>query len=96
MGEPISTALIVGTLLGAGTGAAVSKIKQPNIPDTPQGPQLTSTDTADAMAARRSERQKKQAAAAFGRSDTILTGPEGLGASGVDASGMAGKTLLGM
>lgn len=104
MSDPITTTLIVGTLLGAGTGVAASKMSQPKIPQNPSAPDITPTDTAEAMASRRAERQGKKAAAAFGRSDTILTGPEGLGntvagmaGGGNTGAGMAGvgKTLLG-
>lgn len=90
----LTSALIIGTLLGAGTGVVASKLSQPKMPENPSAPDITSTDTAEAMASRRADRQGKKAAAAFGRSDTILTGPDGLGNTGAGMAG-GGKTLLG-
>ena len=100
----LTSALVIGTLLGAGAGVAASmskpKFSGPNF----EGMQSALKDIDETMASRRAERQGKKAAAAFGRSDTILTGPEGLGNTGAGmagggntGAGMAGvgKTLLG-
>lgn len=68
-------------------------LKGPKLPDAPVAP--TVNDTANAETAdNAAQRAKRKALGASGRSDTILTGPQGLG--GVPADGGQVKTLLGM
>lgn len=72
-------------------------------PSMPPMPTYTPPEQANEQAKRAQVDRRKQAAAAMGRGDTILTGPPG--SSGSSSSGLGGaggatasgaKTLLGM
>lgn len=94
-------AIIAGAVVGAGASAIVAKQNKPNIPSAPDKPDTLSADKMDRMAADREERARKKAIGAYGRSDTILTGPNGvsdenmLGTQQQTAERAIGKTLLG-
>lgn len=86
-----TVALAMPYLLGAVGGVAASKMMSsgsPNLvveqPPAPAGATLPEGA---------GEQMKKKAAGAMGRSDTIATGPQGLGQIG--AENTAPKTLLG-
>jgi hypothetical protein len=63
--------------------------KKPPTPKRVKPPDEITPEEAAKAAQLAADRKKKQAIAAYGASDTILTGPKGLGASG------GGKKLLG-
>lgn len=73
----------------AGTAVAMSQKPKMNIPKQ-TAPDTMSNQEIDQASRVARDRQKQQALAASGRSDTILTGPQG-----VAASQTQGKTLLG-
>jgi hypothetical protein len=95
----IEAAIITAGLLAGGLGAAgavLAKQSQPKIPDQPKAPDIAAPEDSAAMADRKAVRQSKKALAAYGRSDTILTGPQGVGAGQQSAPmGGGGSTLLG-
>lgn len=75
----------------AGTAASIYGLaNQPKAPGSPKAPKLL-TDSAKASFAAQN-RTKQQAAGAFGRSDTIRTGPLGLMGQGPGTQ----KKLLGL
>jgi hypothetical protein len=82
----IETAIIAGALIGggmsAGTAAMNKATKMPTMPNAKSG---------EPEAAMSRDRTRKKAMGAYGRSDTILTGPLG------DVGQVSGqrKTLLG-
>jgi hypothetical protein len=94
----IEVAIVTAGLL-AGAGAVLAKQSQPKIPDQPKAPDIAAPEDSAAMADRKAVRQSKKALAAYGRSDTILTGPQGLGEQGAGQQsapmGGGGSTLLG-
>lgn len=80
---------------GAGLGLLSSASRGPttyqdSTPPPPPPPSPESTETTEAISAAK-KRRRQQAIAAYGRSDTILTGPGGLD----DTPPTARKTLLG-
>ncbi len=84
--------IAIGSLLAGAASQALfaPKVDQPNAP--PASPTQKPVETAKA-ATGAADQQKKRAAAAVGRSDTILTGPQGLGSLGSDQQQV--KSLLG-
>lgn len=64
----------------------------PKLPDLPGSPTKT-TEEADVVKKQAQTKARKTALAATGRSDTILTGPQGL--AGAPEPNTAAKTLLG-
>jgi hypothetical protein len=91
-----STALLIGSVVGAAGSMAAAAMNKPKIPGAPKGPDTLSADKMDTMAQDRQDRARKQALASYGRSDTLLTGSSGLGDMGGGNGGQsAGKTLLG-
>jgi hypothetical protein len=98
----IETAIIAAAVIGAGTSAVLANQNKPSIPKDVAKPDTKEPDT---MASDRQDRARKQAIAATGRTDTLLTGPQGLGdmSGGMGATGNTGtpgtqpigKTLLG-
>jgi len=71
--------MVIGAVAGAGTAVAVNKMNKPKIPDTPEAPKTLPNGEIDAQAKARSMRAEKQSMGAFGRTDTLLTGPGGIG-----------------
>lgn len=70
---------------------------KPNIPNKPDDPGLQKQNDMATNAQSRQDRARKQALAATGRTDTILTGSQGLGGNGQQQQNFQqmGKTLLG-
>jgi len=82
------TAAIVGGL-GAAYAYKESK-KTPNVPQVIAPGIMDPTEAGDLAG----QRQRRRVSGASGRSDTILTGPQGLGT--IDPAQAPVKTLLGM
>lgn len=83
-----AVAALVSAVVGSAANAMLTK--EPKAPKATQPPEVKDT-TADANAA--ANQQRRRAAAAQAQSSTILTGPQGLGATpGVNREQ---KTLLG-
>jgi hypothetical protein len=94
-----TTALIAGAVIGAGAGALAAKANKPNIPN-PGTPDMKSQSEIDTSAKDRQDRARKNALAAYGRTDTLLTGSQGLGGTGTQPGAQQnfqnmGKSLLG-
>ncbi len=90
-------ALAAGSVAG-GTAAIISANQnKPNIPKSPNDAGLEKQDDIATSAQSRQDRARKQALAASGRSDTILTSSQGLGGNGQQQQNFQnmGKTLLG-
>ncbi|MCM5682507.1 hypothetical protein M8A51_23505 [Schlegelella sp. S2-27] len=86
MGFSAAALLVAGV---AGTAVAMSQKPKMNIPKQ-TAPDTMSNQEIDQASKVARDRQKQQAMAASGRSDTLLTGPQG-----VAATPTTGKTLLG-
>lgn len=92
-----TAAIMVGSALGGIASSAMSKKNAPDIPKAPEKPNVMSEGQMDTNAKSRQDNARRQALAASGRSDTILTGGQGLGGSTPDQQNFQnmGKTLLG-
>lgn len=92
-----TAAIVVGSALGGVAASAMSKSNAPDIPNKPNDPGLQNQNDIATNAQSRQDRARKQALAASGRSDTILTGGQGLGGSTPQQQNFQnmGKTLLG-
>lgn len=100
-----STAIVAGAVIAGGATvyasnqASKSADKQLQQAEQARRDMLKSQikpEQADSMAQAKQDRQRKQALAAYGRSDTLLTGSQGLGDGTIPASEAPGKaTLLG-
>jgi hypothetical protein len=92
-----TAAIIVGSALGGIASSAMSKKNAPDIPSEPEKPKTMSESQMETNAKSRQDSARRQALAASGRSDTILTGGQGLGGSTLDQQKFQnmGKTLLG-
>jgi hypothetical protein len=93
-------AIAAGTVAGAGTAAVMANQNKPNIPKDAGNADLKGNQDMATNAKDRQDRARQQALAAYGRSDTILTGPNGLGGNGQGTTQpnnfqQMGKTLLG-
>lgn len=90
-------ALAAGTVAGGSAAVIAANQNKPNIPKSPSDPGLQKQDDIETNAQSRQDRARKQALAASGRSDTILTGSQGLGGNGQQQQNFQnmGKTLLG-
>ena len=88
----VSAAIAVASLVG---GAVAQKSLAPDIPqmNAPPAPPAQKPAAVTKSATGAAEQQKKRAAGAIGRSDTILTGPQGLGELGGENQQV--KSLLG-
>lgn len=106
MSDPISF-VIGGAILGAVLGSRKQEEQQAPPPPEPvpiaEAPAIAAAPTAAKAAEEANKagleaqrRQREAAAAAVGRSDTLLTGPMGLGNSAAQAGVGSVKTLLGM
>lgn len=84
----MTTAVIVATVL-----ATKALTKQPKMPEADPPPTPDDAGNADAASAA-GQRARRRAIGASGRSDTILTGAQGLG--GVQPETGQAKTLLGL
>lgn len=90
MGAMVAVAMpyIMGGVASAVVSSAMSKGNSPNLvveqPPAPAGANLPEGAA---------DQQRKKASAAMGRSDTIATGPQGLGQ--ISGENTAPKTLLG-
>lgn len=90
----VATAIVASAVIGAGTSMYVANKNKPNIPNKPDDPGLKDDMATNAQS--RQDRARKQALAATGRTDTILTGSQGLGGNGQQQNFQnMGKTLLG-
>lgn len=90
-------ALAAGTVAGGGAAMIAANQNKPNIPKNPADPGLQNQNDIATNAQSRQDRARKQALAATGRTDTILTGSQGLGGNGQQQQNFQqmGKTLLG-
>jgi hypothetical protein len=85
----VSAAVGIGALVA---GTAVSAITAPKPPKPPAAPEAEAV-APEANAA--ADRQRRKNTAAYGRSDTILTGPSGTLGGAPMGSGTAPKSILG-
>jgi|LakMenEpi03Aug12_release.lakeMendotaPanAssembly.Ray.scaffolds.fasta_scaffold172748_2 hypothetical protein len=94
----VATAIIASAVIGAGSSAIIANQNKPNIPKNPGDADLQGNQDMATNAKDRQNRARQQALAAYGRSDTVLTGPSGLGGNGQGTPNnfqQMGKTLLG-
>jgi hypothetical protein len=84
-------AMFIAPLLGAVAAKAMAP-KAPKLDETP-APPVVDADANNKKAEGAADQARKRALAAAGRSDTLLTGPAGLG--DVPAANQATKSLLG-
>lgn len=93
--EGVTLASVLTSVAGAAAGAVLSSAlapKTPKAPSTPTPPPASTPEEADKVSRDAQRKQRQVAAAAVGRSDTLLTGA-GLGE--VNPANTAVKTLLG-
>jgi hypothetical protein len=92
-----TAAIVVGSALGGIASGAMSNKNAPDIPSAPEKPKVMSDSQMETNAKSRQDSARRQALAASGRSDTILTGGQGLGGSTTEQQNFQnmGKTLLG-
>ena len=83
----VSASIAVGAAIVGGVAAHPMAPKPPKMPAAPASEDPASKASAAA------KRQQQKNTAAYGRSDTILTGPQGVLGSSSTAGG--GKTMLG-
>lgn len=81
----VTAAVVVGSAIAGGVASAAMAPKPPKMPKVPEDAPV------EKAAADAADRQRKKNAGAYGRSDTILTGPQGV----LGSSQGQGKTLLG-
>ena len=101
----ISAAIAVGGLVGGAVSAIAAKQNKPDIPNNPGTPDTKPQSEIELSAQEKQNRARKNALAAYGRTDTLLTGPQGvndpqqLGGTGMQSGQQnfqtMGKSLLG-
>lgn len=91
----LETALIAAAVIGA--GASVGTALSQKSPKTPKPQKQVDGEAAAKIASSAQEAQRKQALAAYSRSDTVLTGKGQQGDNGLGGANMLGtrKSLLG-
>ena len=92
---PLAPAIIAASVIAAGTSAGVALSQKG--PKTPKPPKQVNGEAAAKIASSAQEAQRKQAIAAYSRSDTVLTGKGQQGDNGLGGANMLGtrKSLLG-
>ena len=86
--DPV-TAIIAASVIGAGTSIATGMMNKPKLPPVPK---LNKNPEQATRVKDATERQRRQALAAYGRSQTIRTSPLGIVNAGTSSTG---KTSLG-